>query len=886
MANFFVYLCFSLFIALCCAAAFMRFRDGRFSPGLYVLMLVPSVLLVYGGMMSAKGRLHESQIVIMGYKFSGLNGSPLTFGSSPENHYTLSHKPGKGKELFSPRLFEISTRNASGASELTLRLKDRFTPNVVEVNGRPIRSLKITPGIIYRITFGAYGYRSDKGLDLVVKDGKAFFQYNGKFFHKGFSKELMGGFLLWRHGEHTIRNLGIYERIDLGKNTKDLLKQAALYWTENGEVFLAAEDADIRLEEHPPGADAPEVMEFPRETGPLGGECKVRIYSRQLGEFKRIGFRVEHDRINETITLELDKRHQQTAPLPSTPDLKVCLTNGKSPFAKVFDVSNRLFQPGGMVIKKVDDGFLYRGEKLDWDEPYLCGRTVFRLESPKAMPIGSLAWIGIAFLLCGLFYPWGVFRREPLAAIVLASSVFLLAFRQLLSFRAWAGEPHNLSCFQDSIIAPLFFIFTVLVVTESTDMGSLAKAVTVRIWNFLFSERPYLKPAPFPPLGASGQVLGLIILYGLILTCFFGADFGLRFNRVFIAFMVFAIVLATPLAYLIRWIFRFISYAGLFHPGVLIGLSLLMMAGAIATAPMLGGKEVVSILPGRFRPDIVIQIVLLFFVAYLAEFWQKAERKGKVPIWTVLISFAVPLAMTLLHVFLAEDLGFAAVVWPPVLVMAFLATYHMESRGTVVQIGLLIAAVAGVFGALQLDMIDQSSFQEFRSRFLFAFDPLRLKAESFGSYLAHLPVVWSANQGLFGAGFFQGVIDGTLRSTCVNDHVSSVFIQGEFGAAGTLLTMLVYLCFSVPPLLAVYCSTSYNQMQGGRFAQWVVAGGALMIFWTAAYMFMANASFLPLTGKNLPLLGLDSLNDCIRYGLLTGIILRLMSVLPGSRGVS
>jgi len=36
---------------------------------------------------------------------------------------------------------------------------------------------------------------------------------------------------------------------------------------------------------------------------------------------------------------------------------------------------------------------------------------------------------------------------------------------------------------------------------------------------------------------------------------------------------------------------------------------------------------------------------------------------------------------------------------------------------------------------------------------------------------------------------------------------------------------------------------------------------------------------LPLTGKNLPLLGLDSKNDIIRYGLFIGFIIRYIKQL-------
>ena len=62
--------------------------------------------------------------------------------------------------------------------------------------------------------------------------------------------------------------------------------------------------------------------------------------------------------------------------------------------------------------------------------------------------------------------------------------------------------------------------------------------------------------------------------------------------------------------------------------------------------------------------------------------------------------------------------------------------------------------------------------------------------------------------------------------------------------------------------------------RGAKFRMWVVFGIACMIFWTAFYMITANLGYVPLTGKNLPLLGLDSKNDVLRYGLLIGFAIR------------
>lgn len=99
-----------------------------------------------------------------------------------------------------------------------------------------------------------------------------------------------------------------------------------------------------------------------------------------------------------------------------------------------------------------------------------------------------------------------------------------------------------------------------------------------------------------------------------------------------------------------------------------------------------------------------------------------------------------------------------------------------------------------------------------------------------------------------------------------------MFIQGELGTLGTILTMTVFGLLSTAGILYV----SENRERLGGFRIWFLFGISLMLIWTAATMILANLGHFPLTGKNLPFLGIDSMNDVIRYGLLIGFMVRYM----------
>jgi cell division protein FtsW (lipid II flippase) len=214
------------------------------------------------------------------------------------------------------------------------------------------------------------------------------------------------------------------------------------------------------------------------------------------------------------------------------------------------------------------------------------------------------------------------------------------------------------------------------------------------------------------------------------------------------------------------------------------------------------------------------------------------------------------------------------VILVPLLVMLTVSSWVLEPKiRFLLGAGLVLALLTPVlFRALTLPLDDT-----WAQRVAFWVDRDRLQAEQFFKYQAQVPILWAGSQGWFGGGFFDGDWYTDLENTAVNDNVASVFIQGELGGVGSILVMLIYVVLVGAALLFI----RDHRRELGGFRLWVIFGVAMMFLWTAAAMFLQNLGHLPLTGKNLPLLGLDSKNDVLRYGLLLGLMLRYMRFFKG-----
>ena len=135
--------------------------------------------------------------------------------------------------------------------------------------------------------------------------------------------------------------------------------------------------------------------------------------------------------------------------------------------------------------------------------------------------------------------------------------------------------------------------------------------------------------------------------------------------------------------------------------------------------------------------------------------------------------------------------------------------------------------------------------------------------------------------GLYGTPYTRRAISEDVALT---DNAYAVFVLSEHGFAGGALLLATYLALALL-LLA-------SAMLAGRFVNEVprgilLGGLAMYVAVPALYMAAANVSLLPLTGQNLPLLGLRSGADVAFASWTLGLaIIALPRAAGGARGVT
>lgn len=126
---------------------------------------------------------------------------------------------------------------------------------------------------------------------------------------------------------------------------------------------------------------------------------------------------------------------------------------------------------------------------------------------------------------------------------------------------------------------------------------------------------------------------------------------------------------------------------------------------------------------------------------------------------------------------------------------------------------------------------------------------------------AHAIMENYARRGLWGEGYLQVDVIHAMRNTALNDNVSAIYIFAQFGIAGALAVVLAYTTILLSSL------SPARRLEGPVGWASVLAG--LTFALTSLYMMVANYGYLPFTGRNLYLLGLDSGSDLVEsVGLL------------------
>jgi cell division protein FtsW (lipid II flippase) len=146
-----------------------------------------------------------------------------------------------------------------------------------------------------------------------------------------------------------------------------------------------------------------------------------------------------------------------------------------------------------------------------------------------------------------------------------------------------------------------------------------------------------------------------------------------------------------------------------------------------------------------------------------------------------------------------------------------------------------------------------------------------------------------AASGWTGTGFAGTTLLGRGVPTAVSyaENAFSVYVLSEQGALGGLAVIATYLALLVVVGVWVFrVGAAVQDTAAGRAVLAMTVGGALWLTIPAAYVAASNLGLVPLTGQNMPFLGLNSWADVVLVSsLATGIVLALATLdVPAPEG--
>lgn len=328
-------------------------------------------------------------------------------------------------------------------------------------------------------------------------------------------------------------------------------------------------------------------------------------------------------------------------------------------------------------------------------------------------------------------------------------------------------------------------------------------------------------------------------------------------------------------------------------------------------------------IPPFVRFALVFTLFLLAIRAGLAcrRVLREGTRWGRVEALALLV---IPVGVLL--VFMLFDFGLGLVFFVPMFLTVLLSaridrlprTLALGAVAVVASIGVIAGSVLrpsldGVRSAADLTAFDD----EFRSvgnplvdglraaglsgpitratvRSMAASDPGLLEdalafagpSEALVAAAPSLEQVWGgrayAAAGWTGTGFAGTLLLGRGIPTAVSfaENTFSVYVLSEHGALGGLAVLLAYLALLAVPgawILSVHRTVQDTPL--GLAVVALVVGGVAWLTLPAAYVAASNLGVVPLTGQNMPFLGLNSWADVVlAAGLVTAMLSGLASL--------
>jgi hypothetical protein len=130
-----------------------------------------------------------------------------------------------------------------------------------------------------------------------------------------------------------------------------------------------------------------------------------------------------------------------------------------------------------------------------------------------------------------------------------------------------------------------------------------------------------------------------------------------------------------------------------------------------------------------------------------------------------------------------------------------------------------------------------------------------------------------ARAGWWGEGLGQAVVGGRGVAEVVSyaENTFSVFVLGEHGAVGGMLVLMLYLLLAIAVGVLMLARPGDTQSYRASRALFLVA--ALIIVFPAAYVALSNVGAVPITGQNMPFLGLNAWSDVAISAGVIGILI-------------
>ncbi len=282
------------------------------------------------------------------------------------------------------------------------------------------------------------------------------------------------------------------------------------------------------------------------------------------------------------------------------------------------------------------------------------------------------------------------------------------------------------------------------------------------------------------------------------------------------------------------------------------------------------------------QPRLPLMLIygFLFLAMATANMVFIGKKSGRERDTTSLLVIGITLVPLMLYSAIAHDYGSAIAMFVPLLaVLAFAVLRGRALKALPVFFLIVIAGVPLAYG-LGGDYLKYRVTSVLRG-------PSGLEAETSRTAQNTLEQVMqmrfyatAGDNWLSGLGYGAGEVGRGLRQTSLNDNVFSVFVVSEMGTAvGAALGLIYALLLGVVLHRVLRSKKEKHTLHTGRpsLAQAAMLFGlCLSVVFIASYMIAANTGMAPLTGKNLPFLGLNSKSDLIQHLLVFALMISML----------